>query len=335
MSTDLYVGPSVVPGDPSGEARSPSAVDLRSPRTTGDRLFRLVLFSCASTVLVIIAVILIFLALKAWPAWRYEGIRLVTTAVWSNPQRAFGFGGDLVGSFVIAGVALVVAAPIALATALAINEYVPRVLRKPLTALVDLLAAVPSLVYGLWGGLWFQNHVYLTAGWLGHNADFFPLFRLAPRSNTNGSEFLAGLVVAIMVLPLMTSVSREVMSQVPREDCEAALALGGTRWGMITDVVLPFGRNGIVGGAMLAFGRALGETIAVSLILSANDHLTSHILQAGGGSVAATIATQFSSTSNLGRSALTFAGLLLFAMTLGVNIGARFVVSRSSTGSRR
>jgi phosphate transport system permease protein len=306
-------------------------IDLRTPRTRADTIFRGGLIICASTVLVVIVGIVVFLSARALPAWDQLGTKLITTALFSPPQQAFGFLGDLAGSVVIAMIALVISTPIAIATALAINEYVPRRARATLTALVDLLAAVPSLVYGLWGLFFLDQHLYRTSIWFGHHANFFPLFRLVPRTNTNGSEFLAGLVVAIMVLPLMTSVTREIMSQVPREDCEAALALGGTRWGMIVDVVLPFSRNGMIGGAMLSFGRALGETIAVSLVLAANDHLTGHILQGGGGSIAASIATHFTATGSLGRSALTFAGLVLFALTLAVNLAARQVVGRAVT----
>lgn len=320
--------------DPTELAQPEAKADLRAKRTGPDKAFRVVLFASASMVLVIIGFIMFFLSIRTVPAIRHSGLKLLTTAVWSPPQQLFGFAGDLVGSLVIALVALVVAVPIAVATAIAINEYLPRRLRAPITGLVDLLAAVPSLVYGLWGTFFLDRHLYRTSIWLGHHVNFFPLFRLAPRLNTNGSEFLAGLVVAIMVLPLMTAVTREIMSQVPRESCEAALALGGTRWGMVTDVILPFARNGIVGGAMLSFGRAFGETIAVSLVLSADDHLTGHILQTGGGSVSALIATQFTSTGALGRSALTVAGLVLFAVTLSVNTAARIVVSRAATANQ-
>jgi phosphate transport system permease protein len=229
---------------------------------------------------------------------------------------------------IIAAVALLIGFPLSMATALAINEYVPRTWRRSLTALVDLLAAVPSLVYGLWGLYVLNDHLFLTQNWLGHHANFFPLFRLSSNTPIGRSEFLAGIVVAIMILPLMTAISREVMSQVPRADCEAALALGGTRWGMVTDVILPFARSGIIGGAMLGLGRALGETIAVSIIVNANDQFSSHILQSGGGSVSALIARQFSSSGSVAQSALILGGLVLFAVTLSVNLLARVVVSR-------
>jgi phosphate transport system permease protein len=309
-------------------------VDLHVERSLADRAFRAALVACASTVLLSVVGIVAFLALRAGPAWRHQHFGLFTSSAWNPAGRAFGFAGALAGSVVIAGVALAIAAPISIATALAVNEYVPRRLRAPLVGLVDLLAALPSLVYGLWGKFFLDHHLYRTTIWLGRHAAFVPLFRVEGYQLGN-SLFLAGIVVAIMVLPLMTSVSREVMSQAPREHCEAALALGGTRWGMITDVVLPFSRNGVVGGAMLGLGRALGETVAVSLVLASNDHLTSHILQPGGGSVSALIVREFNGSSDLEKSALVVAGLTLFALTLAVNLIARRIVGAAARKAGR
>lgn len=309
-------------------------IDLSAPRTAPDRVFRLGLMACASSVLLIINGIVVFLLLQVGPAWNHQGLHLLTSASWNPSGRAFGLAGALAGSCIIATIALLVAVPISLATALAINEYVPRQLRSPLTALVDLLAALPSLVFGLWGKFFLDRHLHQTTLWLGHHADFFPLFRLKPRLNLGGSLFLAGMIVGIMVLPLVTAISREVMSQVPREDCEAALALGGTRWGMITDVILPFARNGIVGAAMLGLGRALGETVAVSVVLLSDERLTGRILQAGGGSVSALIVREFNGSSSLEKSALTVAGLALFAVTLAINVSARTIVNQGRKARR-
>ncbi|MHB8464810.1 MAG: phosphate ABC transporter permease subunit PstC [Acidimicrobiales bacterium] len=304
-------------------------VDITSPRTAADRAFRILLTACASMVLVVISAIVLFLAFQVGPAWRHQGIKLFTTDQYFAPAKVFGFGGVLLGSFVIAIVALVVASPIALALSLAINEYLPRAVRGVLISVIDLLAAIPSLIYGLWGKYFLDRHVYLTSKFLGHHAAFFPFFRVQG-DQTGRSEFLAGIIVGIMILPLMTAISREVMSQCPREPCEAALALGGTRWGMISTVILPFSRNGIVGAGMLGLGRAMGETIAVSLVLSTTERFTSHILQPGGGSVSALIVRQFLSAGTLEKSALTAAGLTLFAVTLAINVGARVVVGRSA-----
>jgi phosphate transport system permease protein len=307
-------------------------IDLR-PRPSGpDRVFRVLLMLCAGTVLAILAGIVIFLTSKALPAWRLQGLKLITTDIYNVHGRQFGFGGDLIGSCVVGLVAVTVAVPIALATALAINEYLPRGFRSPLTALVDLLAAVPSIVFGLWGRTFLDQHLVATTKWFGHHASFFPPFVLNSAKNVGGSLFEAGLVVGIMITPLITSISREVMSQVPRDTCEAALALGGTRWGMITDVILPFSRNGIIGGTLLGLGRALGEAIAVTLVLLSDDRLTAHILQPGGGTVSSLIVRQFLGGSSIEKSALTLGALLLFAITLAVNIGGRVIVARGPAG---
>jgi phosphate transport system permease protein len=194
--------------------------------------------------------------------------------------------------------------------------------------MIDLLAAVPSLIYGMWGLYWLQPRLAGTSRWLSVHASFIPIFKTS-RPVFGSSMFVAGLVVAVMIVPIIASVSRDVFAQVPRVDCEGALALGGTRWGMIRKVVLPFGRSGVIGAAMLGLGRALGETIAVVLILSINFKVTSHILEPGGGSVAALIANQFGEASETGRAALIAAGLALFVLTLVVNMAARLVVNRS------
>ena len=308
-------------------------IDTRAPRGRRDSIFRVALIACASTVLVAISGIFVFLLVNARLAWNHFHLRLLTDT-WSVNNFDYGFKGDLIGSIVIAVIALIVASPIALATSLAINEYAPRPARRPLTALIDLLAALPSIIYGLWGALFLDHKLHGISIWLGHHAAFFPPFRIDGQE-VGGGLLEAGIVVGIMILPIMTSVSREVMAQVPREDCEAAVALGGTRWGMITTVVLPFSRNGIVGGAMLAMGRALGETIAVTLILHNNDQITSHILQPRGGAIAPLIVTLFQGSGKLEQSALTAAGLTLFAVTLMVNLGARTIVSGAQYGARR
>jgi phosphate transport system permease protein len=324
---------------PGGRAVQPAAADvpvaLKLPRTKADQIFRVILVACSSTVLVVITVIVIFLLNRAGPAWHHQGLGLITSDTWAprSGHPSFGFLAALVGSTITGIIALIVAVPIGLATALAINEYLPRQLRRSLATLVDLLAAVPSIVFGLWGKFFLDSHLFLTVKWFGAHGDSFPLFRIAG-TNYNDSLFEAGIVVGIMILPIITSISREVMSQTPREQCEAALALGGTRWGMVTDVVLPFSRNGIIGGAMLGLGRALGETIAVSMVLSADNRLTSHILQPGGSTVASLIVREFQGSSQLEQSALFVAGLTLFAVTLAINLGARAIVARGAQNTR-
>jgi len=212
-----------------------------------------------------------------------------------------------------------------------INGYAPYPVSRGLTSVVGLLASLPSLLFGAWGFFAFQDRLVPAARWLADHLSAIPIFRLtSPNAALVQSSFVAGMVVAIMILPIITSVSRDVMAQVPREQCEGALALGGTRWGMIREVILPFGRSGIVGAALLGFGRALGETIAVALIISITFKANFNILQRGAGSIAALIATKFGEAGSLERSGLIAAGLALFLVTLAVNLGARRIVGKSA-----
>jgi phosphate transport system permease protein len=227
----------------------------------------------------------------------------------------------------IATIALLVGVPISLCAALMINEYAPRWAKRWLTSTVDLLAVLPSLLYGLWGLKVLSSQAYGVTKWLSHHAAFIPFFR-EPDATYGNSIFLCGLVVGVMIIPIVTSVSREVMAQAPREACEAALALGGTKWGMVTDVILPFARNGILGGILLGFGRALGETVAVLLILSPDNLIRLHILGPGGGQIPALIASLFTSVPYRTKSALTLAGLMLFVTILVLNFVARKAAAR-------
>jgi len=281
-------------------------------------------------VLLAIAAILAFLVHSSIPAVRHSGIKVITSDHWAptGVDPLFGLQGVLLGTVMIAGLALVVGVPVSIAAALTINEYAPLSLRRPLTAVIDLLAVLPSLLYGLWGLLVLAPESYGFTVWLSHHAAFIPLFRVPENDTYGASMFLCGLVVGIMIIPIVTSVSREVMAQAPRDACEAALALGGTKWGMITDVILPFARNGILGGVLLGLGRALGETVAVLLILSQSNLVHLRILGPGGGQVSALIANLFTSLPSLGKSALTLAGLLLFVTILVLNFIARAVVGR-------
>jgi phosphate transport system permease protein len=200
-----------------------------------------------------------------------------------------------------------------------------------LTGLVDLLAAIPSLLYGLWGVLLLDDKLVPLSRWISRHLDWMPWFRVGPDPDFTGTIFIAGIVVSLMVLPIVASITREVFSQTPPGEKEAALALGGTRWGMVRKVVLPFGKGGIVGGAMLGLGRALGETIAVALILPQVPEKTIRILENGGGTVSGFI-VQRAGGSDLNISGLMGAGLVLFAMTLVTNMLASVVISRSRSG---
>jgi phosphate transport system permease protein len=301
--------------------------------TTGDRIFRFISAAAAASVLAILGLVALFLCLEAWPALRGAGFSFLTTFEW-NPDGTpahFGIAALVYGTAMIAVIALVVAVPVAVGSALFVNEYAPARLGRPLVTLLDLLAAVPSLIYGMWGLYYLQPLLMGPSRWLTDHLGFIPFFH-TNRPVFGSSMFIAGIVVGLMVLPIIASVTREVLSQAPRAVCEAALALGGSRWGMIRTVILPFGRSGIVGAAMLGLGRALGETIAIALILAFNFKITTEVLSPGGGSIAGLIANNFGEAGEAQRHALIAAGLALFVITLIVNTVARLIVNRTSKG---
>jgi phosphate transport system permease protein len=304
-------------------------IPLSPGLTTADRVFRGVLASGGLIVLALLGAIVAFLVWKGGFGLSKLGLHIITGSHWAPPE-SYGLLGALVGSMVIALLALAIALPLSLACALMINEYAPAWLRRILIVLVDLLATVPSIVYGFWGLDVLRDYVNGPTVFLGTHGAFIPLFR-SPEPGTYGfSIFLCGLIVGVMIIPIVTSISREVMARAPRDACEASLALGGTRWGMVTDVILPFSRNGIIGASLLGLARALGETMAVLLILSPSNILTPAILGPNGlGSISYLIASYFESFDKLGQSVLTEAGLLLLISTLLVNLVARVVVDRA------
>jgi phosphate ABC transporter permease protein PstC len=222
--------------------------------------------------------------------------------------------------------------PVAVATAIYATELCPTRLRGPLTVLVELLAAVPSVVYGLWGIFFLAPKLQPAEQWVADKLSFVPF--IGGGVVTIPNYFVTGLVLAIMILPIVSAISREVMATVPADHKEAALGLGATRWEMIRTAVLPFSRAGIVGGAMLGLGRALGETIAVTILIGNAPKLSSHLFEQGY-SLAAVIANEFGEAQGMHRSALFAAGLVLFVLTLLVNGVARGLVLRAARGNRR
>jgi phosphate transport system permease protein len=283
-----------------------------------------------------------FLTYRAWQALSVAKWDFVTTEAWEPEGGHFGIAAVLVGTVLIAMVAIVFAVPLALGTALYISEYAPPRIRQTLISVVDLMAAVPSVVYGLWGLFFFQGHVVTVSRWISTYFGWIPLFKvdgadprdpLATATVYTSSTFIAGMVVSLMVAPIICSVVREVFSQAPVGEREGAYALGANRWGMIRSVVLPFGKGGMIGGTMLGLGRALGETIAVYLIISPVFVIQPHILQNGTSSVSSLIALRYGEASPMGMSALMAAGLALFLMTLVVNFAASSIVARSRSGA--
>ncbi|HEX6934114.1 MAG TPA: phosphate ABC transporter permease subunit PstC [Streptosporangiaceae bacterium] len=303
-----------------------------------DRIFRGILRGAGIVVLLITGLILVFLFLRSLGAFQRAGLGFFSTAAF-QPETSdqFGIAALLPDSALIAVIALVVAVPVGVATAIYISEYAPYGLRRPLIAVIDLMAAIPSIVFALWGLFFLMPRILGLDEWLAHHAGFVPAFRFT-KSDTIGSYvgamFIAGLVVSLMVIPIITSLARQVFSQAPQGEREAAYALGSTRWGMIRTVVLPFGRAGIIGASMLGLGRALGETIAVTFILTPLTYAFSiHVLEGGGNSITAEIANFYTQYDNKGVAALLACGLVLFVATLILNSLASIVISRSRSGA--
>lgn len=303
--------------------------------SVADRWFNRVTLGAGVFVLVLLALVGLFLLLRSRTALSETGIfDFLTRSEWRTdvkPPR-IGVLGLLTGTVLVAVIAVAVAIPLGTITALFITEYSSRKSRRYLTALVDLLAAIPSLLYGIWGFLFLSGQLVPLARWLTTHLGWIPFFATDKGARFTGSMFIAGIVVSLMALPIVTSVVREVFAQTPPGEKEAALALGATRWGMIRAVVLPYGRGGIIGGSMLGLGRALGETIAVALLLPQVPELTIKVLQNGGATVSGFIA-QRAGSDDFTTSGLMAAGLVLFILTLATNMIASVVVSRSRSGA--
>jgi phosphate transport system permease protein len=322
----------------AGDATAVAAA-VRGPRTITDvptrvdRLFGIGTASAGATMLVLLTLVGVFLLLRSRDAFDIAGWSFFTEVDWrtevSPPE--IGVLGLLVGTVVVALVAVTIAVPLGTCAALFITDYASPRWRAILTGLVDLLAAIPSLLYGLWGFLLFASQLAPIAEWLSRHLSWIPFFETDRNPEYTGSFFVAGCVVSLMVLPIIASIGREVFSQTPPGEKEAALALGGTRWGMIRMVVLPYGRGGVIGGSMLGLGRALGETIAVSLLLPQIPEVTDRILQNGGATISGFIALR-AGADEFSASALMAAGLVLFVVTLATNMLASLIIARSRSG---
>jgi phosphate transport system permease protein len=298
----------------------------------GDRIYRGIVTGFAFCVPLLLVAIAYELVTTAWPALSTFGFSFFTNSTWDPVRGEFGIAPAIVGTLVTSAIALVLATPLALGVSVFLSEFAPAWLRQPVAFLVDLLAAIPSVVYGLWGFVvmipFLRDHVipFLTITLGLGSTPFFA-------GDTQGQSVLAaGVILAIMVLPYISAVSREILLAVPRAQREAALALGATRWEMIWGAVLPYARTGILGGVILGLARALGETMAVALLIG-NAPMISASLLAPGYTLAAQIANKFAeATTEIEYSALMATGLTLFAITLIVNALARMLVWRVSRG---
>jgi phosphate ABC transporter permease protein PstC len=298
-----------------------------------DRLLRWGLTALAAAILALIAYFFIKLADESSLAFSRFGLFGFTfTNDWDVSRDIYGALPLLVGTLITSGVALLIGVPVAVATALYVTELCPRRLRGPLTVMVELLAAVPSVVYGLWGVFVLVPKLKPAEQWF---ADTFSFLPFVGGHVSGPGYFVAGLILAIMILPIVSAITREVMATVPPDHKEAALALGATRWEMIRTAILPYSRAGIAGASMLGLGRAIGETIAVTLVIG-NAPTIGHQIFDQGYSLAAVIANEFGEAANkpIHKSALIAAGLVLFVLTLLVNLMARWFVNRGRHGKR-
>jgi len=309
-------------------ARGERSVLERSPLARfPDRALKYGLTALAVAILALIVYFFVRLVGEAKPAFEHEGVLgFAFGNNWNVSAGHFGALPLVVGTLITSAIALLIGVPVAVAAALYVTELCPARLRGAMTVLVELLAAVPSVVYGLWGIFFLAPKLQGAEQWVADRLSFVPF--VGGGTVTIPNYFITGLVLAIMILPIVSAIGREVMSTVPPDHKEAALALGATRWEMIRMAVLPYCRSGIVGGAMLGLGRAIGETIAVTILIG-NAPQLGHQLFGQGYSLAAVIANEFGEAQELHRSALFAAGLVLFVLTLLVNIVARVFVIRA------
>lgn len=305
-----------------------------------DKIFRRVVTAGALTSLILLGLIALFLVVRSADVFRTFGLNFLTGTEWNNaafdPSTPveFSIGPMLVGTLVVSLIAMIVAVPLSIGGALFIEFYAPRFMYKTLVSLLDLAAAIPSLVFGLWGIEVFTN---IGVRWSNFLFDWFrwiPIFNVE-FENFGRSPFVAGIVLGSMVVPITTSVAREVYSRTPRDLIDTCYALGSSKWGAIRAVVLPFGKSGVIGGAMLGLGRALGETVAVFLVLNLSFRYTFRILDSEGGNVASIIASKFGEATDFEIQALIAAGLVLFVLTLVVNMVASVIVQRSASKVNR
>jgi phosphate transport system permease protein len=315
-----------------------SATTSTGRRRLADPAFRTLTRLTAVLVLGILIAIAVFLVVKAVPAVRADKSSFWSTFQWDpdNTQK-FGIAVLAYASALSSVLALIMAFPVAIGVALFVVEYAPRRIGRTLGYLTDMLAAVPSVVYGLWGLLFLVPHLTGLQHYLARHLGFIPLFA-DPGGQTSvpsKSIFAASIVLAIMIIPIISAISREVFTQVDPSLREAAYALGATRWEMIRTAVLPPSRAGILGAVILGFGRALGETIAIALVLGSGFFLDEHILLPGRlETIAANIANQFAEAGPVGREALIASGLVLFVLTMIVALAARAVIYRAGAAER-
>ena len=319
MSLTTAPAPTPTPPQPSlGSAR----------RSIADRGFRGLTLVSGLVVLAVLGLIAISTTTEAWPVFQQEGLGFLTGTRWAPSARVFGSLEFVYGTLVISIIALLLAVPVSVGIALFLSDLAPRRLRRAVGSLIDLLAAVPSVVYGLWGILVFAPFVVKIYDWISRVTEPIPLVSKLTAGPASGfSFFTAGIILALMITPIITSITREVFDTVPAAQKEAAYAMGATRWEMIRAAIFPHSRVGMMGAILLGLGRAMGETIAAALVIGSSPQISARIFGTGDA-MAAVIANEFGESGGVHRAALIGLGVELFAITILVNIGARAIVNR-------
>jgi phosphate transport system permease protein len=323
-------------------AQTPASAPVRralrvKPATTEDKIFFGVSAAAGYSSLVLIILILIFLGIQAWPTFAQQGVlEFVFGTGWSNAEEQYSIGPMLWGSLLIALIGVILAVPMAISIAYFIEFMAPPRLKRATTIFIDLLAAIPSVIIGLWG---FEIFSYVGADWgrmLNENLGFIPIFSNLADSFLR-TPFIAGIVIAVMIVPIISSVTREIFSQVDDDLIKASIALGGNRESTFRRVILPVSASGITGGVLLGLGRALGETVAIFFVLNLvfDSYNWFNILEPGGGAIASLILAKFGEATPSEVSALLAAGVILFIMTLIINSIAAFIVARAQPWNDR
>ena len=327
--------------------QTPAGIPEKREITTrprfSDRIFRGVVTIGGLSSLLILGLILIFLLFNGYNTLKTQGVHFLTSSNWQavvndagkvDPKAShFGIAAMLIGTMVVAVIAVVVGVPISVGAAIYLTFYAPESIKKIMVSAIDLMAAFPSVLFGLWGFFVLEASGEYWAKLLNKYFSWIPLFKL-PAPYVTRSPFIAGLVLAVMIIPIVTSISREIFSQTPLDRMQAAYALGGTRFAMLRAVAFPYARSGIVGGIMLGLGRAMGETVAVYTVLNIVYQVNWHILFSAGGNVASMILLKFGEASPEEIKALMAAGLVLFILTLIVNSAANLIVARTGKSGR-
>jgi phosphate transport system permease protein len=322
MALDLEAPPASTPPAQLGDQRPPGA--------TVDKAFRWLAFASAALVLAILALIAYSTVREAWPAFQHEGIDFVTKDNWVPNEDQFGALALIYGTVLVAVIALVIGVPLSIGIALFVTEVAPRRLRRPIIYVIDLLAAVPSVVYGLWGILVLAPELDTFYTDVNSAVSGIPVLdTLFNGDPTSGRSFMtAGLILAIMITPIVTSVARETFATVPQSQKDGAYAMGATRWEMIRAAVFPHSRSGVSAGILLGFGRAIGETIAVALVIGSSVRITAELFSSGD-TMASNIVNGYGESSGTYQSALIGLGVVLFVLTMIIGMVARAIISRS------